>query len=98
MNFGHPLVQRDSRRGGAQILGDCGLKSGLLSSQPRSNARWHPRRWRQFLREAIEGPIAFAAEGKQYRFTDTNATGKLIAGLIGNSTASGVPKMKSPLR
>jgi hypothetical protein len=47
---------------------------------------------RQFLREAVDGPIGFTPEGKQYRFGGKTVTGRLIGALIGDSTFFGVPK------
>ena len=43
---------------------------------------------RQALREVLDGPIHFAPDGKQYRFSGHNTTGQFIAGLVGleNST------------
>ena len=46
---------------------------------------------RQFLREALDGPIAFTPEGKTYRFAGVTATGALIDALVGGSTMCGVP-------
>ena len=47
---------------------------------------------RQALREALDGPMQFAPEGKQYRFRLKTVTGKLITDLIGgDSTLFGVP-------
>jgi hypothetical protein len=46
---------------------------------------------RQLIREVIGRPIAFTPEGRRYQFAGKTVTGKLIAGLIGDSTLSGVP-------
>ncbi len=46
---------------------------------------------RQFLREVLDGPVRFAAEGNQYRFAGSTTTGQLIAGFLGDSYLSGVP-------
>ena len=48
---------------------------------------------RQALREVLDGPIRFAPDGKQYRFSGRDLTRQFIAGLVGveNSTLSGVP-------
>jgi hypothetical protein len=49
---------------------------------------------RQFLREVLDGPVRFAADGKQYRFAGSTTTGQLIAALLGDSTLCGVPNGK----
>ena len=46
---------------------------------------------RQALREALDGPIEFVPEGKQYRFRGKTTTGQLITSLVISSTLSGVP-------
>jgi hypothetical protein len=48
---------------------------------------------RQALREVLDGPIRFAPDGKQYRFSGRDLTRQFIAGVVGleNSTLSGVP-------
>jgi hypothetical protein len=47
---------------------------------------------RQFLREAIDGPIYFKPEGDTYRFTGIDRRGQLITDLVvTSSTLSGVP-------
>jgi hypothetical protein len=48
---------------------------------------------RQLLREVLDGPLRFAPEDQQYRFTGDVTTGPLVAGLVGlPPTLSGVPR------
>jgi len=46
---------------------------------------------RQFLREALDGPVAFTPVGDAYHFKGVTATGTLIEELIGTSYLCGVP-------
>ncbi len=48
---------------------------------------------RQALREMLDGPIRFAPEGREYRFSGNDTTGKLVAGLVGLPTP---PSVASP--
>lgn len=64
-------LEFDRREVERKVLAKVEQWRGLLEQNPR-----------QFLREALDGPIAFTADGNQYRFEGITATGAVIEALI----------------
>jgi site-specific DNA recombinase len=65
----------DKRAIEEQVLKQVGRWRSLLTEQVADG--------RQLLREVLEGPLRFTAEGGAYRFEGDVATGRLVAGLVG---------------